>query len=724
MKDWRQPSVALSTAVVVATTVFVGYTRLFMFRGTVVPLTLVLPLLLCVWSRQAWQLWGMSFAFALMSAARAFWLLPAARAYSPTEAWAYFGNNFVNLAVGALAVQAILAYRNRVDGNTATISARNREIGSQSAILARQNEQIETQKRELERQNADLRGSNDRLQSREDILEMLLQSSRSQEIGSETLVAVCQRGLRIVGQPAAEIGIYELEGGNLVLRARAADSGGPRLPSDLAAGSPLGRLVLHEGRTGTWADLKAAAGGDAAFPQDQATASVLASPLRLGGAPGGAIVTCGVPPDAWSAEQLRIIEWLAAQCSQIFEVTRRQKALADRAREVEAANSAKDNFIAMLSHELRTPLTPVMAAVSSLEQDERLPEDVRADINMILRNVSVQSRLIDDLLDLTRITRGKLALVEQKPLDLSLVLKDAVAVVASDLGAKQQTLAMRVERLEGCLVKGDGARLQQVFWNLLKNAIKFSPVQAQIEITGEMTFLEPRRAVIDVVDHGIGIESKDLKRIFLPFEQVISTGKQRGSGSGHGLGLGLGLGIAQAIVELHGGSIRVYSGGANRGSRFTVELPLTPRPDPPLDGDGARAADALFQPATPLRVLLVEDHDDTSRALARLLRKAGHTVETAGNVAQATAAFERRPFDLLVSDLGLPDESGLVLMRRLRDISPGVAGICLSGYGTEDDLRACEEAGFDEHLTKPVDMGRLYAAVARATSKVEQSKGG
>ena len=141
----------------------------------------------------------------------------------------------------------------------------------------------------------------------------------------------------------------------------------------------------------------------------------------------------------------------------------------------------------MLSHELRTPLTPVMAAVSSLEQDARLPEEVRADINMILRNVSIQSRLIDDLLDLTRITRGRLALVEQKPLDLSLVLKDAAAVVASDLAAKQQTLVMRIEPLEGCFVKGDGARLQQVFWNLLKNAIKFSPLQAQIEITGEMT---------------------------------------------------------------------------------------------------------------------------------------------------------------------------------------------------------------------------------------------
>ncbi len=165
----------------------------------------------------------------------------------------------------------------------------------------------------------------------------------------------------------------------------------------------------------------------------------------------------GTLPNVWSAEQLRLIEWLAAQCSQIFEVTRRQKALADRAREVEAANSAKDNFIAMLSHELRTPLTPVMASVSALERDERLPADVKADIHMILRNVAIQSRLIDDLLDLTRISRGRLELVEQKVLDLSMALRDAAVVVASDLGAKRQTLALRLAGLEGCLVKGDSA---------------------------------------------------------------------------------------------------------------------------------------------------------------------------------------------------------------------------------------------------------------------------
>jgi signal transduction histidine kinase/ActR/RegA family two-component response regulator len=725
MRSGRQPSVALSTVIVAATTVIVGYTRLFMFRSAIVPLALVLPLLLCVWTRQSWQLWGMTIAYAVMSAARAFWILPTARVFSQTEAWAYLGNNVINLTVGALAVQAILAYRNRVDENTAVISARNSEIGSQSAVLARQNQQIEAQTRALERQNSDLRGSNDRLRSREDILEMLLQSSRAQEIGSETLVAVCHRGLRIVGIPAAEIGIYELELGNLVRRAHAADSGGPRLPPALDAGSPIGRLVLREGRTATLAEIKAGPGGDAPFPADRPIASLLASPLRLGGFPGGAIIACGTLPDAWSAEQVRLIEWLAAQCSQIFEVTRRQKELADRTREIEAANSAKDNFIAMLSHELRTPLTPVMATVSSLERDERLPDDVRADIDMILRNVKIQSRLIDDLLDLTRITRGKLELVEQKPLDISLVLKDAASVVAADLEAKRQTLEMRIEPLKGCLVKGDSARLQQVFWNLLKNASKFSPAEARIELVAEMSLLEPRSAVIDIVDHGIGIEAKDLERIFLPFEQVISMGKQRGSGSGHGMGLGLGLGIARAIMELHGGSIRVRSEGANRGSQFTVELPVATCPDPTPADRGARPADAPAQPEiTPLRILLVEDHADTSRAMARLLRQAGHTVETAANVAQATAAFERRPYDLIVSDLGLPDESGLVLMRRLREMHSGVAGICLSGYGTDDDLRACQEAGFSEHLTKPVDVGRLHAAVARARSTLEHAKGG
>jgi CheY-like chemotaxis protein len=294
--------------------------------------------------------------------------------------------------------------------------------------------------------------------------------------------------------------------------------------------------------------------------------------------------------------------------------------------------------------------------------------------------------------------------------------------VESERNAKQQGLEMRLERLEGCVVAGDAARLQQVFWNLLKNAVKFSPPGSRIVVSGSPSEADPRSVAIDVSDNGIGIDSADLERIFLPFEQVASEGKRRGSGTGHGLGLGLGLGIAKAIAELHSGSIRVFSEGAGKGARFTVELPLaaqhTPRAEAPQEAPPEPAARG---PVPPLRILLVEDHADTSRAMARLLKRAGNTVETAENAAAAAALFRDKPFDLVISDLGLPDESGLELMRKLRAAKSGILGICLSGYGTEDDLRDCRDAGFSEHLTKPVDMGRLQAAISRVVSKADRS---
>ena len=192
----------------------------------------------------------------------------------------------------------------------------------------------------------------------------------------------------------------------------------------------------------------------------------------------------------------------------------------------------------MLSHELRTPLTPVLAAVSVLGADDRLPADVRADIEMIRRNISVQRRLIDDLLDLTRITRGMLGL-EKEDLDIAALLREAAAVVAPERKAKQQALATNLEKLGGSIVHGDSARLQQVFWNLLKNAINFSPPNSQIVVLGELTADEPSRARIEIVDNGIGIDPGDLERIFLPFEQVAAHGKHRGAAAGLGLGLGI-----------------------------------------------------------------------------------------------------------------------------------------------------------------------------------------
>jgi signal transduction histidine kinase/ActR/RegA family two-component response regulator len=711
MKSWRQPTLLFSTLTVVLATVLFGYTRLVL-SSSVVPLTLVLPLLLCVWSRQRWQLWGMAAAFMVVTTIRAFWILPN-RPYAHPDSWLYFLNNAVNLLLSALAVQAIMAYRDRLEQHSAVISARNEEIESQTEQLAQQNEEIEAQSVELEAQNEDLRQSNERLKSREEILEMLLQSSRALELGADVLSEVCRRALGTLGKPADAIALLELEGDKLVLRAQAAANGSPPLPPEWPLASSIGRVVLGNDSTAFVSDLRQQPELAAPFVGITGIQSVLATPLRLGGSHGGLVVACSERPAHWTDDQFRIIEWLAAQCAQIVEGMRRQNALAERAREVEAANRAKDQFIAMLSHELRTPLTPVMAAVGALGEDDRLPPDIKGDIEMIHRNISLQSRLIDDLLDLTRITRGRLELVDPKPLNIAAVIKDSAAVVESERNAKQQGLTMDLEKLAGVMVTGDGHRLQQVFWNLLKNAIKFSPPKSQIVISGRLSETGPRQVAINVADNGVGIDAGDLDRIFLPFEQVASEGKRRGSGTGHGLGLGLGLGIAKSIVELHGGSISVSSDGVNRGARFTVQLPVTvqaPAPSSPEVPVQAAVRGA------PLRILLVEDHADTSRAMTRLLRRAGHTVEPAENASNAALVFGLSPFDLVISDLGLPDESGLDLMRKLRAAKPGIVGICLSGYGTEADLRDCREAGFSEHLTKPVDMARLHAAIARATS--------
>jgi len=697
-----------------------GFLWLVLFRDVPAPLSLALPPLLCAWTRRRWQLWTLAVALAAIATLKTFSAAPAEMIFA-AKAWQVLAGRWFNILVSSLAVQAIMIYRDRAEEHTITISERNDEIRSQAEELMQQNEEIETQASELEGQNDRLHDTNKRLRSREEILSILLQSSRALEFGTDALIEVCRSALRIIGDPATTIAIFELEDKTLVLRAHAAADGQAPPPREWPLESSIGQVVLQTDKTAYVPDLRLQPDLAAPFRSVKGINSLLATPLRIAGNPGGIIVACGEQAGHWNDEHFRVIEWLAAQCALITEGIRQQRELAQHTKRLEAASKAKDQFIAMLSHELRTPLTPVLAAVSVLGADDRLPADVRADIEMIRRNISVQRRLIDDLLDLTRITRGMLGL-EKEDLDIAALLREAAAVVAPERKAKQQALATNLEKLGGSIVHGDSARLQQVFWNLLKNAINFSPPNSQIVVLGELTADEPSRARIEIVDNGIGIDPGDLERIFLPFEQVAAHGKHRGAAAG----LGLGLGIAKAIVELHRGSIRVFSEGINRGARFTVELPLAGRPGAtpaPATPESPARRQAAATAETPLHILLVEDHADTGRAMSRLLTRAGHTVEFAENAANAMALFQLRHFDLLISDLGLPDESGLDLMRKLRYQRPGLVGICLSGYGTEDDLRDCREAGFTEHITKPVDMSRLRAAIARATSKVERIRG-
>jgi len=403
-----------------------------------------------------------------------------------------------------------------------------------------------------------------------------------------------------------------------------------------------------------------------------------------------------------------------------------------RAKETaEAANKAKDNFLAILSHELRTPLTPVLAAVALLEDDQNIPPHVLRELEMIRRNIEVEARLIDDLLDVTGIVRGKLQLNRQV-VDVRSLLEHAMQNYCSGAAAKKNLrVSMEVTATE-THVLADGSRMTQVFWNLLQNSCKFTPEAGSIDIRVYNEFSDSPTAdnpaaqgletsgailIVEIRDTGIGISPENMPRIFNAFEQGERV-RTRVFG-----GLGLGLAISRAIVDLHGGSISAESDGKDKGAKLTIRL-QTVRPaavardlakPPPVAG--------AKTPARSLRVLLVEDHKDTAEQLTRLLRHAGHEVTLAGSIREAQeliATVEQqspeRRFNFLISDLGLPDGSGHDLMRDLVRHHP-IPGIALSGYGMNDDIRDSMDADFSRHITKPVDWQELKTAIQKIAAE-------
>jgi len=389
--------------------------------------------------------------------------------------------------------------------------------------------------------------------------------------------------------------------------------------------------------------------------------------------------------------------------------------------DAERASRAKDDFIAALSHELRTPLTPVLMTAAALRDDARLPVEVREQLGMMERNIALEARLIDDLLDLTIIARGKLHL-RAAPVDAHSLIGLAVEIVRDDARTKDISIERHLDA-HRCGLMADPARFQQVIWNLLRNAVKFTPRGGVIKITTSETNEADGRRWLNIVvsDSGIGIEPEMLEKIFRPFDQGGLTGDHRFGG------VGLGLAIARAVVDLHGGRISARSEGPNRGATFVVEFPGATRPphgviDPaqlslPIPSTLSTPPMPVTPspPRTPLRLLLVEDHEATLQVLLRLLAREGHQVTAAHSVSGALAAAEGGQFDLVISDLGLPDGTGTELMKKL-SATYGLRGIALSGYGMEEDLARSREAGFFAHLIKPVDFSQLKRALETTNS--------
>ena len=385
------------------------------------------------------------------------------------------------------------------------------------------------------------------------------------------------------------------------------------------------------------------------------------------------------------------------------------RAAAETARDAaEAANRAKDAFLAVLSHELRTPLSPVVMTIAELEQRTDLPEDVRESMSMIRRNIDLETRLIEDLLDVSRVISGKLRLrIEQA--SLHDILRHAYEVSASDVNGKRLKVKFDFTATND-RVMGDPSRLQQVFWNLMKNAVKFTPEGG--EITVRTWDAGPGRVRVEVTDTGIGISGQALPHIFGAFDQGDArTAHQFG-------GLGLGLAISRAVMDLHGGAITAISRGTGTGATFAVEMDTTAMPT-----TGARdAADADNGCAAreTCRILLVEDHADTARVMGRLLGQSGYLVTVAHSVASALKFAAAGAFDLVISDIGLPDATGHDLMRQLKS-RYRMKGIALSGYGMDDDVRRGRDAGFDDHVTKPVNLPQLQAAIDRVLGQSNES---
>ena len=371
----------------------------------------------------------------------------------------------------------------------------------------------------------------------------------------------------------------------------------------------------------------------------------------------------------------------------------------------ESASKAKDQFLAMLSHELRTPLTPVLATLQLWEmRTDSLPPRLHSDVKMLRHNIELEARIIDDLLDLTRITRGVLSLSAEE-IDIHAIVKLPLDIICSDANAKEIKVVLQPDATRH-FVHCDAVRLQQVLWNVLRNAVNFTDRKGNITIR---THNQADQITISIEDSGIGMSSETLAKLFTPFEQADRNRSVRYGG------LGLGLAISHALVKQMGGELTAESQGIGKGSKFVISLKVQNQ----ASATGSVPAAAAPTPEK-RSILLVEDHADTAAALTRLLEARGHVVRKVSSAAEALLIFKPDLFHLIICDIGLPDGNGYDLLNCIRQMD-SIAAVALTGFGMTTDIAQAKEAGFDAHLTKPVDFHKLESIIAKLSMAPSQS---
>jgi PAS domain S-box-containing protein len=399
------------------------------------------------------------------------------------------------------------------------------------------------------------------------------------------------------------------------------------------------------------------------------------------------------------------------------DLARRAASAVDNARlyqEAQRANRTKEEFLATLSHELRTPLTPIIGWVHMIRRGMMKAEDLDNSLAVVENNSQVLTRLINDLLDMSAILSGKMR-IEKLPVSLNATIKEAVETVRPVAEKRGIKLDAQFCESDYILIHGDRTRLVQIFWNILANAIKFSDEGSHVRVTCEANEREVR---VVIEDDGLGIKPEFLTHVFERFRQADSSKTRK-----HG-GLGIGLALVKSFVEAHGGSVTAESAGDGRGSRFTVRLPRLVTPvERESDASSVKRVEARALPKS-IKVMVVEDATDTLEMLRQTLKVRGYVVTPFESAAEALSAAQDTTFDLIISDIGMPEMDGYELIRRLRALPhlSNVPAIALTGYAAERDIDSALDAGFDAHIAKPVDPADLVAQMEELLQRKNQRR--
>ena len=504
----------------------------------------------------------------------------------------------------------------------------------------------------------------------------------------------------------APVPILTLDANGIVLELNLAASALLAKPRAEVEGTPLMRFASPDGRRQFLEFMRRCRAYTAGDPPTVAVVLVTASGERE------VEIVCSPRPGDPSAKPLFLAAITDLTERNRLERARREaeeerEALRQKEAVAAASAEAKDQFLARLSHELRTPLTPVLAILTDPKLTSEAPPDLRELLNMMRRDIELEIRLIDDLLDLTRIARNGLV-IERHPVDVHNAIDDVVSMLSRGAAARGVDLVTRRAAAASSVI-GDATRLRQVLWNLVNNGLKFTPRGGRVTTATANT---PDGGLeMQVIDSGRGMDAATVRTMFGSDERAAAPLPPEA-------GLGLGLAICRGIVQAHGGSIRGSSAGIGRGSVFTIVLPSA------FDADHERSGQAAAEPASggpaiavandpsSVHILLVEDDEDTAAMLSALLELHRYRVDVAHSVADAVRKSAVQRWDLLISDIRLPDGTGLDLMQRLGEQRARHA-IAMSGFGSPEDVRRSLDAGFDEHMVKPLDMGTLLDTIGR-----------